>query len=157
MQDFSPAVAKAYYTSKARTGVGASRHCDLQNPSGYVEERITDWQEGKGFTIKIYESKAPLKSAFGRFMLRPIETVRFWHRFWSIRRGTVVTFTVDYQLKFGRLGALMDLLIARRQFQKGADALVSGLKHFVETGERVGERIPAPVAAWKGGHIDRAA
>ena len=135
VQNFSPGVAKAYYTSKARTGVGAGRHCDLQNPSGFVEERITDWEPSRGYTIEIYESNAPLKTAFGRYSLEPDG------------QGTIFTFAVEYQLKFGPMGALMDAVMAKRQFQKSADNLVAGLKHFVETGELVGDAVPASKSA----------
>ena len=71
VQNYSTGVAKAYYTSDVREGIGASRHCDLQNPSGWVEERVTDWQPGREMTIEIYESNAPLKSAFARLAVTP--------------------------------------------------------------------------------------
>ena len=71
VQDYSPSVASSNWTSEAREGVGVSGHCDLQNPSGYVEERVTTWDSGKAMTIEIYESNAPLKSAFAYFTLTP--------------------------------------------------------------------------------------
>ena len=39
-EKYAPGVKRSYYTSETRVGVGASRHMDLQNPSGYLEERV---------------------------------------------------------------------------------------------------------------------
>ncbi len=128
VQDYSTGVAKAYYTSDVREGVGASRHCDLQNPSGWVEERVTDWQAGREMTIEIYESSGPFKSAFARFAVTPDG------------QGTTVDFTFDYEVKSGPSEALAKAL------EKANESLLAGLKHYVETGEVVGPELPAEVA-----------
>ncbi len=57
--------------------------------------------------------------------------------------GTIVSVSPDYQLKFGPIGALVDRLILGRQMRKGMDELLAGLKYHVETGELVGDAIPA--------------
>ena len=50
--------------------------------------------------------------------------------------------TADYKLKFGPVGALMDLLFAKRQFQQAFDGMMAGLKHHIETGELIGDAVP---------------
>ena len=134
VQDYSAGVAKARYTSDVREGIGARRHCDLQNPSGWVEERVTDWQDGREMTIEIYESNAPLKSAFGRFAVTPDG------------EATTVDFALDYEMKFGPIGALMSLLPVKRVFGKANKSTLAGLKYYVETGEVVGTDIPVAAA-----------
>ena len=135
VQDYSIGVAKAYWTSETKEGVGAGRHCDLQNPSGFVEERVTEWQQDRVMTIEIYESNAPLKSAFAHFTLTPDS------------EGTIVNLRFDYEMKFGPIGALMDLLFVRRLFRKANDTLLAGLKHHIETGEIIGAELPTAAAA----------
>ena len=132
VQQFSPGVAKAYYTTDSKEGVGAGRHCDLQGPSGWVEERITEWNEEESLTIEIFDSNAPIKSAFGRFDLTPAG------------EETVVSFSFDYKMKFGPIGALLNVLIVRRLFEKANKTILAGLKSHVETGEVVGTEIPTP-------------
>ena len=60
---------------------------------------------------------------------------------------TNVSVTADYKLKFGPIGTLMDILFAKRQVQQGFDGMMAGLKHFVETGEEVGDSVPESAAA----------
>lgn len=135
VQNYSPGVAKSYYTSDDKEGVGARRHCDLQNPGGWVEERVTEWDQGNTMTIEIYESNAPLKTAFAHFTLTPGE------------QETTVDFDIEYQMKFGPIGALMDAIMVRSQFQNSVRSVLAGLKHHVETGEVIGDALPGSTAA----------
>ena len=65
----------------------------------------------------------------------------------STDRGTIVTVTQDYTLKYGPVGWLMDRIMVRQLFNGGMKDLLSGLKYYVETGEVVGEQIPEMAAA----------
>jgi len=51
--------------------------------------------------------------------------------------GTLVHFHIQYELKFGPLGRLMDALMVRPQFAKVIPNVLLGLKHYAETGETV--------------------
>ncbi|MBI5283971.1 MAG: SRPBCC family protein [Chloroflexi bacterium] len=136
VQNYSPGVSAARYTSQHREGVGASRHCDLE-PKGYVEERTVSWDEGRAYTIEIFDG-TPLmimKEVFAHFSLAGAE------------RGTTVTFTMEYATKFGPAGGLMDALFIRRQFRKSVSGILAGLKRYVETGEPVAAADPAGVKA----------
>ena len=55
--------------------------------------------------------------------------------------GTLVSVSPDYELKFGPLGVLMDKLFAGRQFRNGMAEMLAGLKHHVETGELVDDKV----------------
>ena len=127
---WNPGVARSNWTSDQKQGVGASRHCDLQNPSGTLEERAIEWREGEGYKIDVYESSLPLKNTV-EFAIEPEGA------------GTRAYVTVDYRLKFGPVGALLDVLFVRRQMQKGFDQLLAGLKYHVETGKPVDDKVPA--------------
>ena len=50
---------------------------------------------------------------------------------------------MTYRMKFGLPGRLMDLMMARRQFRKMANAVLEGLKHHVETGDVIEDGVPA--------------
>ncbi|RMF77086.1 MAG: SRPBCC family protein [Chloroflexi bacterium] len=126
VQRYHPAVAKSWYTTEQRDGVGACRHCDLL-PMGTVEERITEWNEGESYTIEIYESsKTP-----------PFDKAVAFISLHEDGEETVVRMEITYTMKFGPLGALMDALMVRKQFSKVVPNLLAGLKHHVETGEEV--------------------
>ena len=128
---WNPGVAKSYATSEATQGEGATRHCDLNTGNAQLEERAFDWREGKGFKIDIYKSSLPLKRNIVSFEIEPSGD------------GTLANLTADYQLKYGPIGALMDILIGRRWAQQRFDELLAGLKYHVETGELVQNHVPA--------------
>jgi uncharacterized protein YndB with AHSA1/START domain len=132
---WNPGVSYSHSTSENDQGEGATRHCDLQNAGGYLEEKVIGWREGEGYTIDVYESSLPIKRNVVEFLVRPEGD------------GTLVKVTVDYELKYGPVGALIDTLIARRQYQKGFGELLAGLKYHVETGKEVGEGTKLPGSA----------
>ena len=131
---WNPGVSHSYATSDYKQGEGATRHCDLHNPRGYLEERAFDWREGDGFKIDIYASSYPLKRNVVQFSLREQDG------------GTVVSLSPDYDLQYGVLGALADRLFIRRKLVEGMRGLVAGLKYHVETGELVGTKLPEGVS-----------
>ena len=137
---WNPGVSHSYGTSPEIGGEGAMRHCDLQNAKGgsmgYLKERAFDWRESEGFTIDVYESNLPLNRNHVRFDLE------------SNGDGTVVTITPDYSLKFGPLGVIADLLIARRQVKQGMEDMAAGLKYHMETGGLVGNSVPETSAPY---------
>ncbi len=127
---WNPGVSHSYSTSENRQGEGATRHCDIQNPKGYLEERALDWREGEGFKIDIYDSNFPIKRNLIQFSVR------------ADGDGTIVEVSPDYKLKFGLLGSVLDRLILGRQLRKGMAGLLAGLKYHVETGELVVDKVP---------------
>ena len=123
---YSPGVRSSHSTSQVNGGVGATRHCDLL-PAGSVEERIVEWTEGQSYTLEIYEGKGtpPFKHAVATLKLKPEAG------------GTRVFASLDYSLKYGPVGAVMDKVMVQRFLDKGFQGLLSGLKHHAETGEEV--------------------
>ena len=132
---WNPGVSHSRSTSESTGGEGATRHCDLASPKGYLEERAFDWREGEGFKIDVYESDLPIKRNVVEFTVR------------SDGDGAIVSVAPDYELKFGPIGALLDRLVAGRQLRKGMDNLLSGLKYHVETGELVGDTVSTSQSA----------
>jgi hypothetical protein len=123
VQDYSPSVAKSYYTSDIKEGVGASRHCDLL-PTGTVEERIVDWRDGEQYAIEIYEGTGVPYTGVAHFTVKRDGV------------GTLVTQKMDYKqtddLSNALKGQSMDGLVG-----KIVEGNLVGLKHFVETDEVV--------------------
>ena len=52
-----------------------------------------------------------------------------------VREGgaTVVCQKMEYELKFGPLGKLLDAVMVRRKWNAGINAFLSGLKRYAET------------------------
>lgn len=123
---WNPNVSESRSTSAANGGVGATRHCDVKG--GSIEERILDWQDGRSLVLEIYEAKgspSAIKRAVATFTVDPAG------------RGSLVTATLDFKLKFGPLGAVMSALVARRQFARSFEQLLAGLQEHLATGEPI--------------------
>ena len=120
---WNPGIAHSFTTSDEATGDNAMRQCDLPD-GGFLRERAFNWSDGEGFTIEVYETSLPLKESFVDFRATPEG------------EGTVVKLKMDYKLKFGPVGALLDAVFAGRQARNGMEELLSGLKDYVETGKQ---------------------
>ena len=118
---YSPGVRHSRTTSPEPTGVGATRHCDLL-PMGSVEERILSWDEGVGYSLEIYDGERtpPFRHAHATFRVEPRGS------------GSAVHAEVDYALRFGPLGWLMDRVMVGRFLRRGFRGLLKGLKNYVE-------------------------
>ena len=120
---WNPGIAHSFTTSDAARGDNAMRQCDLPD-GGFLRERAFNWSEGEGFTIEIYDTSLPLKESFVDFRATPEG------------EATVVNLKMDYKLKFGPIGVLMDAVFASRQARNGMADLLAGLKDYVETGKQ---------------------
>lgn len=121
VQEYDSGVAKVFYVSEEREGVGAARHCDL--PDGtYVRERIVDWRGGEGYTINVYEdgTQFPMSDQNVEFTLR------------DSAEGTRVTMTYRYSLK-------PEMPVDAEEMAQIAQEIVNeglvGLKEFAEASE----------------------
>jgi uncharacterized membrane protein len=104
-------------------------------PFHNTEERATDWEEGHHYAYEV-KNIGPIKSAYNRFSL---------HR---VGEGeTVLTQTLDFQMKLGLVGALLAALVFRPQFRKQMEQSLAALKEYVEHNEVVESSVDLALAA----------
>lgn len=122
IKNFHPGVTDSYYHPGDEKGVGASRHCDLK-PFGSVEETAILWNEGESYTLRLHDGKRvpPFRNATGRLAVQPSGS------------GSVVTMELEYDLRFGLVGRLMDRVVVKSQFSKVVPSVLSGLKKYAES------------------------
>jgi ligand-binding SRPBCC domain-containing protein len=121
VQKYNPMVVSARHLSSNREGIGASRRCDLK-PKGHVRERVIGWEPKKAITMELVESPWPIGFMRWRPELRPDGA------------GTIITQRIEYRLKFGLLGRILDALLMRRMLNKGITDTLVNLKRFIEAG-----------------------
>ncbi len=124
---FNPNVRASSVRGAKERGVGAVRRCDLYG-KGHLIEEITRWTEGEGFSLEIIDGTAPLKHAEVTFEVRPLGEA-----------SSSVSLTMDYTVKMGPLGWLLDRLMVGRMLRGALGGLLDGLDHYARTGEPVGE------------------
>lgn len=135
-EKWAPTVVESHCSSETQRGLGAERI--LTTSTGQVtEEIIIEWNEGHSFTFEIPKGLASV--------------VKVLRETWSVEespKGTVVVVRMDYQMKDGVINSLLDTLAVRRVLIKMLVQNLAGLKHHIETGERVTTKTAKlPVAA----------
>ena len=119
---YNPTVREARVVDRAR-GVGAVRDCALE-PKGRVVERVTVWEEGRAVGFEVVESDWPI-----RFM-------RWTTRIEPRPGGSLVTQDLEYQVKFGPVGWLLDQLVMRRKLRSTLDQVLAGFIAHAARGSR---------------------
>ena len=111
---YNPGIAAARLRSAKAEGVGAERECDLV-PKGKVVERVIHWEDGRAVGLEIVESDWP------------ITFMRWVTRIDLAGGGARVTQKLEYKVKFGPLGMLLDALIMRRNIERAVTAALEGM------------------------------
>ena len=120
-----PKVKQSPLLSDNSTGPGARRRCEFYDGNSVVEE-VVDWVEGESVTLELSDMFMPLQTAR--------VTVRLAQRGPS---STEVSMEMDYSVKYGPIGWLMNSVMMRPMMGKMFAEVLSGLEHHAVTGEAV--------------------
>lgn len=124
---FHPMVEKSVLTGDKECGLGAKRTCTFYNGKGHVSEEITGYKEGVSMTVAMKDGTMPVKYAVVRFDLDEAGPGK-----------TTVDLTVQFEMKWGILGAIMGPLMMKPMMRKMLGNVISGLEEHIKTGKYVG-------------------
>ena len=119
VQHYNPVVASARFLSDRREGIGAMRRCELK-PKGWVVDRVWEWNPPYVIGLEVAASEWPIVFMKWRTVLK------------KDGDATRESQEMDYKVKFGPLGALMDLLVMRRKLDKNIGEVFESLKRYAE-------------------------
>ncbi len=122
-----PGVERSPVLSANPTGLGAARRVELYDGTSVVEE-VTSLDDGRALTVTMSEYTMPLSRGAAMFEVEADGDGR-----------TLVTMTMDYKMKYGPLGWLMNVLLMRPVMGKLLASILSGLDHHLVTGEHIGK------------------
>ena len=120
LDQYDPTVKRSTLLSINQTGPGARRKVEMLDGKNWFEEKITDYDQNERLTYELTACSFPIH--------------RLKHSYTFERKGnqTIVRQDMDYIVKFGWLGRLMDALMIKRQTDVGIKKFFSGLKQFAE-------------------------
>jgi len=124
--DWHPGVAQSPVFSANRTGLGAARRIEMYDGNTAVET-VTALEEGRAVAVTMSEHKMPMSRGVATFVVE------------ADADGTRVTMSMDYDMKFGPAGWLLDALLLRRVMKKLIPSVLDGLRHHLTTGEVIPE------------------
>ncbi len=116
---YNPTVRAAKVQGEQHSGIGAMRACEL-NPKGRVVERVTHWEDGRAVGLEVVESDWP------------IHFMRWVTRLEPEGSGTRITQQLDYAVKFGPLGWLLDRVVMKRKLTTTIDDVFANLVKHAE-------------------------
>ncbi len=119
---YDPGVRKSAIISAVREGPGATRKCELA-PGGWFEEKVADWNPHESLSFELVRCTLPVRRLSHSYRLSRTE------------RGTLVRQRMEYELKFGPVGKVLDALVVRKKWDAGIKSFFAGLKKYVETGK----------------------
>ncbi|MBN4049460.1 SRPBCC family protein [bacterium AH-315-N03] len=125
--EWHPGVERSPVLSADRTGLGAIRRVELYDGTSAVEE-VTSLDEGRSITLSMSDFTMPLSRGAATFEVEADGDDR-----------TLVTMTMDYEMKYGPLGWLMNAVMLRPIMGKILASVLSGLDHHLVTGEHIGQ------------------
>ena len=122
VQRYNPTVRAAMVQGERRTGVGAERACELV-PKGRVVERVTHWEDGRAVGLEVAQSDWP------------IHFMRWVTRVEPVGASTRITQSLEYKVKFGPFGWLLDNFVMKRKLTATLDEVFASLVKHAEGGK----------------------
>jgi len=120
LEKYDPTVKKSTALTAAKNGIGAKRKVEMRDGKNWFEEQCTLHQPNEALTYELTACSFPVHS--------------LTHSYSFERAGnqTKVKQIMQYEMKFGVLGKIMDSLAVRNQSDKGIKKFLTGLKSFTE-------------------------
>lgn len=121
LDKYDPTVKKSTLLSSEKTGIGAKRKVHMLDGKNWFDEKVTVFKPNESLTYQLTDCSFPIKG------------LQHSYGFEKIGNQTKVKQVMQYTVKFGLLGKLLDSLVIRKQSDKGIKKFFSGLKSYVES------------------------
>ena len=120
VENYNPQVSKAVCISTEHSGVNASRQCTMKDGS-VIKERVSLVEPYQAITMELYESSWPVQNMKWRTAIT------------AKNSGTLVTQKLQYQVKYGAFGALLNSVMMKNKMYKSLEEVFTELKNYSET------------------------
>lgn len=115
-----PTVKKATLISENKTGIDAKRKVLMQDGKNWFDEKITVFKPNEELVYQLTDCSFPIKG------------LKHTYRFQKSGNQTNVQQVMEYTVKFGFMGVLMDKIMIGKQFNSGINKFLNGLKSYAE-------------------------
>lgn len=115
-----PTVKKATLISENKTGLEAKRKVLMQDGKNWFDEKIIAFIPNEELVYQLTDCSFPIKG------------LKHTYSFQKIGDQTKVQQVMEYSVKFGILGVLMDKMMIGKQFNSGINKFLTGLKTYAE-------------------------
>jgi hypothetical protein len=124
--NYVPGITKCVITTAKKDGVGASRR--VSGPQQALDETVTEWNEGRGFAIRLHNGDKPAK---------PFGDANFTYRIDKITDASCkLTCTMTYEMGLGFFGGILHSLFLGNMIRNNIRDVALSMAYFYETGKR---------------------
>jgi uncharacterized protein YndB with AHSA1/START domain len=120
LEKFDPTVKKARALSPAKSGIGAKRKVDMKDGKNWFEEKVIEFKPNEALAYQLTDCTFPIADLKHSYVLE------------KAGAQVKVKQVMQYSVKFGLLGTLLDRLMIRKQTDSGIKKFFEGLKIHVE-------------------------
>jgi ribosome-associated toxin RatA of RatAB toxin-antitoxin module len=121
LDKFDPTVKKSTPITQEKNGIGAKRKVDMLDGKNWFEEKVTVFKTNEALAYQLTDCSFPINGLMHSYS------------FEKIGNQTKVKQVMEYTVKFGFLGKILDSLMIRKQTSSGIIKFFKGLKEYAET------------------------
>ena len=119
---FAPQVTSVDALTNGEDGMGSKRRCHFENGGSMVEE-VVKWEPNRGYRVRLSEmDPMPLDEAFAELSVAPANAGQ-----------SVVTWSMDYRVKYGPIGWLLGQTMMKMMMGKVLDGNLEGLADMIRS------------------------
>ena len=115
-----PTVKKATLISENKSGLDAKRKVLMQDGKNWFDEKITIFKPNEELAYQLTDCSFPIKA------------LKHSYSFQKNGDQIKVQQVMEYTVKFGVLGILLDKMMIGKQFNSGINKFLNGLKTYAE-------------------------
>ncbi|TDW99060.1 SRPBCC family protein [Dinghuibacter silviterrae] len=120
LEKYDPTVKSARALSAAGSGIGATRKVGMKDGKNWFEEKVTVWKKNEALAYELTACSFP------------IQQLKHSYGFEQIGHQTKVKQVMEYKVKYGLIGKVLDALMIRRQSDTGIKKFFVGLKSYTD-------------------------
>ena len=121
LEQYDPTVKTSKLVGDTKTGMGAKRRVTMKDGKNWFEEKVTAYEPGNALTYQLTDCSFPING------------LKHSYSFEQNGEYTTLTQIMEYEVKFGMFGRMLDALMIRKQTQSGITKFMDGLKKKAET------------------------
>ena len=121
LDKYDPTVKKSTALSENKSGLNAKRKVLMLDGKNWFDEKVTVFKPNEALTYQLTDCSFPIAG------------LKHSYSFEKVGNQTKVKQVMEYTVKFGLLGKLLDSLMIRKQSDRGIKKFFTGLKSYAET------------------------
>ena len=123
LDKYDPTVKKSTLISADKAGIGAKRKVNMLDGKNWFDEKVTVFKPNEALTYQLTDCTFPMKD------------LKHSYSFEKLGNQIKVKQVMEYTVKFGLLGKLLDSLMIRKQSDAGIKKFFAGLKNYAESNQ----------------------